>query len=816
MIISLHWLADHIDLDGLKVDEIARLLTFAGVEVEDIRHQGITSDKIVVGEILAFQKHPDADKLSVCQVEAGQPAPLNIVCGAKNFQTGDKVPLALEGAVLPGAFKIKRTRMRGVESEGMLCSGKELGLSDDADGLLILPSEAPTGRPVGEFLGADTLIQIEVTPNRPDLLSHRGVAREIRAVSGRPLRNGSAGGIPGGIGGPPMSAATPRLSSPPIPPKSSRDVLICLEAAEACPFYSGRIIRHVKVAPSPDWLRLRLESINVRSINNVVDATNYILHDVGQPLHAFDLQKLSGKIVIRHARSDERFLALDGVTYPLTPDDLVIADEQKPVAIAGVMGGSETGVVETTTDILLEAAYFSPSRVRRTCRRLGLGSDSSYRFERGVDPQAVLTASAIATQLIEQLAGGQPEEEIHLAGEPPRLTGTVSLEPHQVSRLLGVSLPEEKITGILSSLGLRGTNGGWQIPSYRADLQRPVDLIEEIARVAGLDAIPARRPAELSSASQHDFCYDFRLHLERELVTLGFFEARTIKFISEKQLAQGWAPPPESGGDPLRLKNPVSDDHTMMRPSLLPGLLEVAAHNLRHGVQALRFFETGTVFAPPSDANTGAAEKHSLALLMSGPHEPASWLKKDPWPVDFFDLRRILGSIVAKPGLQLLRSTHAAFVMAAQIVHRNKVLGIAGQLTPITARAIDARHPVFAAEIDLTLLQSLYGSGTRFEEMARFPAVTRDVALEVPEAVSHRDIEAFFEKQQRTEPLLQSVRLFDVFSDPAGQRLPAGKKSLAFSLTYRDTAGTLEGARVDAIHQRLITGLVKSLPATVR
>ncbi|RYD34189.1 MAG: phenylalanine--tRNA ligase subunit beta [Verrucomicrobiaceae bacterium] len=425
MKVSLNWLSDHLDLSALDTPRLSDLLTFAGVEVEEITERGVRSDRLVVGRVISFVPHPNADRLRLCQVDDGSGTPRQIVCGAKNFVEGDKVPVALPGAVLPGGFEIKESPLRGVLSQGMLCAGREIGFSDDADGLMILPADAPVGTPIHDYLEVDTIIEVEVTPNRPDWLSHLGMARELAALAQLPLK-----------GRLDYSAVTV-----PTAPAGSA---VRLEDTAGCPFYTARRIQGVKVGPSPAWLVRKLESIGLRPINNIVDITNYVLMEMGQPLHAFDLAKLQGGITVRGAAAGESFTALDGKTYTLTPADLVIADEAHAAALAGVMGGENSGVTETTTDILLESAWFQPNRVRHTSRRLGLISDSSYRFERGTDPAQVAGASELAVRLILELAGGTAEHTLLTVGEPPVLTGQVTLDLPRAQRLLGTEISETR------------------------------------------------------------------------------------------------------------------------------------------------------------------------------------------------------------------------------------------------------------------------------------------------------------------------------------------------------------------------------------
>ena len=472
-------------------------------------------------------------------------------------------------------------------------------------------------------------------------------------------------------------------------------------------------------------------------------------------------------------------------------------------------------MTEATSDVLLESAYFSPAGVRRTSRKLGLSSDSSYRFERGADPGAVLPGSLRAAQLIVDLAGGTIEEPVRVAGALPNLNATVPLSAREVEALLGTPVPDERIDAILSGLGLKKSEQGWEVPGFRADLRRPADLIEEVARVTGLDEIPSRTVCRLVPPSPEDAVYDSRHELRLKLAANGFYEARTIQLIPERQLGDVLG----VGGEPfvpLRLRNPLSEDYAVMRPSLLPGLLAAAQNNIRFGVEALRLFEVGTIYGEAHDARTGALEITALGVLLSGPHVPSSWLKKAPHAVEFFDLRGAIDLLIARADLRLKPATHPALVLAVEITLAGKRIGLAGQLAPVRARAMDARHPIHVAELNLTLLEPMLSRPVRFEEIPRFPSVTRDIALEMSASLAHSEFEEFFSRQRKNDPLLESAVLFDVFEDPSGEKLERGRKSLAFSLTYRDRSGTLDAARADAAHSRIIEVLRKSFPITIR
>ncbi|MEN3944232.1 phenylalanine--tRNA ligase subunit beta [Prosthecobacter sp. SYSU 5D2] len=800
MQVSLSWLTTHLDLSAYSTAQLSDLLTFAGIEVEGIQETGIASDKVVVAQIDSFVQHPNADKLSVCQVDDGSGTLRQIVCGAKNFKQGDKVPLALPGAVLPGGFTIKEGKLRDVISNGMMCSGKEIGLGEDTGGLLILDPSLPTGQPLKDILASDTVFDLEITPNRSDLLSHLGLARELSALTGLPLKG-------------PRDHTAPTSTTRP-----AQENEVTLQAADACPYYTARIIKGIKVAPSPAWLKARLESIGLRPINNIVDITNYVLMEMGQPLHAFDLSKLQGGIVVRRAAEGEKILALDGTQPALLPEDLVIADSQRPIAIAGVMGGEETGVTDSTVNMLLESAYFTPSGVRRTSRRLGIHSDSSYRFERGCDPHQVQGASDLAVKLILEIAGGQVEETLAVAGAAPALVKDVTLDEARAHRLLGIpDLQTDEAHAILTKLGLTKTAGGsaqtvWTIPSYRLDLVRSVDLVEEIARVVGLDRVPSRFTAVMASGDSTDRQYDHVMQLRHALAHRGFNEAQTLRLISTAQISDSLGHPTPAAVS-VALKNPLSEDLTTLRPSLIPGLLATAALNNRQGAPRLRFFESGRIFLRLPNGQT--REEDRLAILLSGPVAPGSWHTREPKASDIFDLR---GIVEALPGVTSLDIKPLAdsptFLLHSELKVGNRVLGWIAQLHPSRARQLDSRHPVYIVELLLSALRQGSTGPARFEDLPRFPSVTRDVAFELPADLPNTKVNAFFTGLK--EPLLIKADLFDVFADPTGTKLPTDRKSVAWTLTYRAPDKTLETPEVDATHARILAALEKALPATIR
>ena len=794
MNVSLKWLSDHVDFSEYSMDELDDLLTFTGIEVEGIQS---LPDNLVVAEVLSSEKHPDADKLSVCQVDDGSGTPRQIVCGARNYRVGDKVPLARPGCVLDAGdgktFEIREGKLRGVESLGMMCAASEIGLTDDADGLMILSPDLKSGTPLSEVYPA--VFELEITPNRPDCLSHLGVARELAALAKKELAGASHHGD----------------SSTPTRAAKDKEIKI---STESCPYYTARIIHGVKVGESPAWLKEKLESIGLRPINNIVDITNYVLMEMGQPLHAFDMAKLDGGINVRQAAEGEEFLALDGETYPLTEEDMVIADSSKAVAIGGVMGGEDSGVTETTTDVLLESAYFVTSKIRRTARRLNLHSDSSYRFERGVDPYQVNGASDLAIKLILELAGGEAEEEMVTCGEIPAAPASVALDNDYCRSVIGAEVPDEAIEAILTSLGLSKGADAWDIPTYRLDLIRPIDLVEEVARVYGLDNVPSNQGAWFSPASQADHYFDYASGIQSTLSSLGFFEARNLKLISDQQLSDDLATS-HRGMSPIRLKNPLNDEQDYLRPGLVPGLLATASRNQRFGNADVRFFEMGRVFT--ATPKGGEVEHEHLALLMTGERTARSWADGKPSNLDIHDLRAALEEICPK-GLNLVPVDDDRMLCACSIeIGRGKKatkLGLAGIVPLARARELDLEAPVMVAEINLKKLASAAGADLKYKELPKFPSSSRDVAMLVSADLAAGIVADFFANHE--EPLLESVELFDVFQDPSGEKLPADKKSLAYSISYRSGDRTLEAAEVETAHAKLLDSLKSGLHVEFR
>ncbi len=817
MKVTLNWLREYVDFDWTP-DDLTTRLTMLGLEVEGVEKRSAGFDGVVVAQVLARDKHPNADKLSVCRVADGQ-GERQIVCGAQNFQAGDKVPMILPGASLPARpgeapFPIKVGKIRGVESHGMLCSPSELGLAEDASGLLILPADAVVGQAFAEHLGrggSDVVYDLEVTPNRPDLNSLIGIAREISALTGNPLRLPEAGPVPSGD-------------------EVSALVAVRLEAPDLCPRYTARVLRGVKIGPSPEWLKSALEKVGLRSINNVVDVTNYVMLETGQPLHAFDYHLVDkaadGRptVVVRRAADGEKFTTLDGKDHVLGADHLLIADSGKGIALAGVMGGKNSEIQPQTVDVLLESAYFGPTGIRRTSKSLGIRTDSSYRFERGADPGIAEWAGRRAAKLILEVAGGTLVPGVVDACVEPVVPKQVMLRHGKVGELLGVSLNPAEIEYFLGQLGLKLVNrkpravddvsppepATFQIPTYRVDLKREVDLIEEIARMYGVDKIPSTEPRHAKGSHPFDARYDEIMEVRRVLAGLGLNEAQGQTLISRSTV------PTTQAESTVALENPLSSDMDVLRPSLLPGLLDVLRQNLRHQNGDVALFELGRVFRKVEGT---VREGWRLAIALTGARSAPFWTgaERDA-RLDLMDLKGLLEELFEHVGLKGFTFTRRTepvglFIESAQVAlgGGKLVLGEMGQLEPRLAKRYDLRDAVLLAEVDFDQILARRNAGRSFKPLPAFPAIRRDVAMVVSESITHDTV--LQAVRQAKAPNLESVELFDVFR---GRHVPEGQKSLAYAFTYRGADRTLTDAEATSAHDRVVAQLKQSLQASIR
>ena len=845
MKITLNWLKQYVEFNW-SPEELAERLTMLGLEVEGVQKLGGEFEGIVVAQILTRDKVPGSDKLSVCKVNDGR-GERTIICGAQNHQPGDKVPLILPNFALPlkpgdkEPFVIKERKVFGITSQGMMCSPQELGLPDQVDGLLILPADAPIGKPFAEYLGragSDVVYDLEVTPNRPDLNSVIGIAREIAALTGNPLKAPEVSVVSGPLSVVGEAAGTGIDSF----------VAVRVDEPELCPRYTACIVTGVKIRPSPDWLRSTLEKVGVRSINNVVDVTNYVMLETGQPLHAFDCHLIAkaadGKpaIIIRRAAEGEKFTTLDGQARTLTSEMLLIADAQKGIALAGVMGGQNTEIKDSTHDVLIESAYFAPTNIRRTSKTLGLRSESSYRFERGADIGIADWASRRCAQLILETAGGQlVPGAVDVFPQPPALK-EIALRHDKVTELIGVAIPAEEHIRYLESLGLQrvqsaaarrvpfveasidtvtllkkdlipvasNSSAAFQIPTWRVDLKREVDLIEEIARLYGVDRIPSTPPRGAIGANSFDEVYDQIAEARRLLSGLGLTEATGQTLVSDA--AAKLAAPAESL---VLLANPLSSDMNALRPSLLPGLLDALRHNFSRKNEDAALFEIGRVFLRAGEA---LKEERRVAIALSGQRALKFWSGADrEAKCDLYDLKGVLEEFLEQFGLRGFGFTRRAdstslFLESAAIALGGKLaLGEFGQLLPALARKYDLRDAVFLAELNLDQLLARRNAARSFKPLPQFPGIRRDVAMLVAENTTH---DAVLDVVRKTKPAnLESVELFDVFR---GKNVPAGQKSVAYAFTYRAADKTLTDAEVNAAHDKLVAGFKHGLQAVIR
>jgi phenylalanyl-tRNA synthetase beta chain len=792
MRVSYNWLQEYVDCE-LTPSELADLLTMAGLEVEGIEEMGLALKGVVVAQIASIAPHPQADRLSLCRVMVGKET-YPIVCGARNMKEGDKVALAMVGAELPEGVKIKQAQIRGKRSEGMLCSETELGLSSSADRIMILPPDAPVGTPVADFLNVrDHILEVTLTPNRGDCLSMIGVAREVAALTGGRFH-------------PP----TPQLREG--ADRVEDVVRVSVLDPDLCPRYSARFITGVQIGPSPFWLRTKLERAGVRSINNVVDVTNYVMLEYGQPLHAFDFDLLEGgEIVVKRAAEGERFVTLDEVERVLDKDTLMICDAARPVAIAGVMGGLNSEIREATSRVLLESAYFSPTGTRRTSKALGLQTESSYRFERGIDPEGVLDAALQATALIAQLAGGEVAKGTIDCYPTPLPRSEIRLRLSKVSALLGMSLSQEEVHGILRRLHMKvkeNQGAEWVVspPTYRGDITREIDLIEEIGRLTGYDRIPIQTPKMWVLPLKKDRQEELEKRVKDALVGLGFSEVITYSFIDPQSIEGLRLPPDDPRRHPLPLLNPLAEGQSVMRTTLLPGLLETARYNLSHKNRDLKAFESREVYHPQKGEKL-PQERRSLAGLAMGAVAPEVW-NVPSREVDFYYVKGCVEQLLAE-----LRTPAPTFTTskARPYLHPSKgavvtveevEVGAAGELHPKVAEAFELPAGVFIFELDLPTLADRFWREITFAPLPRFPAVDRDVAVVVDEGASAEEIGGVIRGVDNTY-----IELVEVFDCYRGDPIPPGRKGLAFRIRYRSGERTLTDEEVNEFHQEVLERL---------
>jgi phenylalanyl-tRNA synthetase beta chain len=798
MLLSINWLTEFTPYKG-SIDELAHLLTMLGLEVEEIRYPFAHLNGFVLGRVTSCNPHPNADKLRCCTVDLGQDQNVNIICGAPNIAEGQNVVVAPVGAALPNGQAIKKVRIRGQESAGMILSEQEMGLGEDHSGIKVIPGDCVPGTPLPQFLKIDqAFFDLGITPNRSDCLSILGVAREVAAACGLPL-------------------TMPQINLQEDEQDSASLLQVHIDDPELCPLYQARIIDGIQLGPSPDWMRWRLLGMGVRPINNVVDVTNYVMLELGQPLHAFDRQHVQGNTIrVARARSGQAFTTLDGQNRTLTDQDLLIWDAVRPIALAGVMGGANSEITEASSSLVLESAVFDPPTVRKTGRRMGLSSESAYRFERGVDQPGSSIALDRAAQLIHALAGGHILRG-RVQSEPrPWKPITISFRPQRSRDLLALDVDDGFCRQTLISLGCRVQTDGqrWEVipPSFRLDLEREVDLIEEIGRVYGLEAIPATLPRiskplhPASPPEQGKAGYDFIARIKAWAQGMGLNEVINYSFVGAKDLDHLHLPKEAR----VPVHNPLSAEQDTLRTALSPGMLRNVRTNVDQGANSCRIFEVARIFFADPTSETTVSEHTRLGLLLTGNRNPSIW-PHEPAEADYLDLKGIVENLFQCLGLfsclYVQVADHPFLQPRISIYLENHVLGFLGRLKPELVKPTHARSPIWIAEVDIDSL-ARYSQEQKilYQPWAKFPPVHRDMTLIAGPDITFEQIKDCI-GTKGNKPLLEEVRLVDLYQPPQQT-----ERHLTLRLRYRHMQKTLTDKEVDAAHSALGQSLTNSLP----
>lgn len=812
MKISLKWLQDYVDVTEFfaNPDTLAEALTRAGLEVEEIVNRAKDFNHVVIGHILEKDKHPNADKLSLCRVSTGDVVH-QIVCGAQNHKAGDRVIVALPGAVLPGNFAIKKSAVRGVDSAGMLCSLKELGLATESEGIAILPADAPVGKSYAEYGGYDDItFELKVTPNRADCLSHFGLAREVACLFGKELKE-------------------PQGQTEFAAGSTKSQIALEVKASDLCPRYTGRYLKGVKVGPSPEWLRQRLESVGLNSINNIVDVTNYVMMELGQPLHAFDASQVKGKkIVVDRAQAGEKFITLDGTEMSLKGEELSIRDTERAVCLAGVVGGQNSGVSETTTDIFLEAAYFLPMAVRKTSRSLGIDTDSSYRFSRGVDPDGVLRGLNRATKLILEVGGGEAFGEHHDFYPNPVVKSAVETSVATVSTRLGYEAEEAKFLDFMKRLGCQVTKkgNGYSVlpPTFRFDLEQEMDLVEEYARLNGYEHIPETIPALAAEPSVQDKAFMLNQKVNEIMRGEGFHQAVNFAFVgskAEKKFLGDFAKLRATGiaatDKEIRLLNPLNEEMDVMRSSLSFGLFKNLHSNFHSGNHAGKIFEMGSAFSCGDEGQY--IETARLGLVMWGRSENL-WSKALDYPV-VFELKAAIESLMKFLSISSYtwvtlenKSEVPDFLhqgQFAQLLVEGKKVGFIGTVHPLILDDEKIRVPAALAELDMEMLYKGQPRPYRVQSVSKFPVVERDFSFVMPKTLKVGDV--LKDVRKAGGAVVVNAEVFDVYE---GDKMEAGKKSVAIRVYLQDKNATLQEAQITEVTTKVLDSLKKNFDLSVR
>ena len=802
MLVSLKWLRDYINIE-LPPEELADKLTMAGLEVDAIEEVTPGFTNVVVSKILDIKPHPNSDKLSLCEVTTGG-ATVPIVCGAPNIEVGQIVPLAQVGATIPGGYVIKRSRLRGEPSEGMLCSEEELGIGEDNTGIMILPETMKPGDDLAAVLDLkDVVFDIGITPNRADCLSIIGIAREIAALTGQKVRY-------------------PEISFEQSDEDIHDHTSVSILSPDLCHRYTARMIKDITVKPSPAWMRLRLEAVGLRAINNVVDVTNFVMMEFGQPLHAFDFRYLEkGKIIVRGSVDGESFVSLDEKTRILSADTLMICDGVKPVAIAGIMGGLNSEVVDDTKTVLLESAYFNPSTIRRSSRRMGMSTDAAFRFERGIDPDGVVRALDRAAQLIAELGDGIIYRN-HIDEYPQKVktADTISLRTARVNEILGTNIEGDEIKRILKSLEMDVTESGSGVyavtpPSFRVDIWREIDLIEEISRLHGYENIPVTIPAVSSGADIRDKKAVIIEKVRNVLNGNGYSEVINYSFTTAESATVLGLRNEDRRRRFVKIKNPLTEDTSVMRTGLVYGLLDTMKKNMNAGNFNLKLFEIGKAFIGRGEGEL-PDEEERIAALATGLRYEDSWHYKGV-QIDFYDMKGCLETMFRAVRLgdvhfdSLIHETFLHPGRSCRITVGDQVIGLLGEIHPDVLKRIDIKVRAVVFELDLVAMVDRYTDSITYREIPRVPSTSRDVAFVVDDLVeSERIVASALEK---SEELLENIEIFDVYY---GKGVPAGSKSLAVRFTYRSSRRTLTDDEVNDVHDRIVQRIIGATDAKIR
>jgi len=792
MRVSYNWLKEYVDFD-LSPSVLAEKLTMSGFEVEEIIHTLSEFENIIVGEVVSCEKHPDAEKLSLCEVKIPDET-MSVVCGAPNVAKGQKIPFAQVGVTLPGGMKIKKAKIRGVESYGMICSEEELGLAKKSDGILVLPNDWEIGVDVYEKLktNEDYVIDLAITPNRPDALSMIGIAREVAAITGSKLK-------------------LPEFELKEIGDSCSDFAKIEIKNPDGCPRYAAKVIRNIKLAPSPKWIADRLVAAGIRPINNIVDITNYVLMELGQPLHAFDYNQISdATIIVRDSEPNEKFITLDEKERELPEQTVLICDKERAVAIGGIMGGLNSEVTDKTTTILLESAYFNPTRISRSSKKLGLSTEASQRFERGTDPNGVIFAANRAAYLMQKIAGGEI------------LSGTIDNYPNQIkkkkikvrveriNKVLGTNLSEKEIVDILTRLDIKYENGDVSIPTFRPDLEREVDIVEEIAQMITFDKIPVKPKTEIYYEFNDNPKDYFLSFIKKQFIELGLTETMSNSMITKDDICNdNWQ------DYTIPILNPVSDDMSVMRTSLLPSLLKTVAYNLNRNQKDIRIFELGRTFKKLND-KMESEQPYNVAGVINGKRYIEDWDTKSN-KLDFYDIKGLIQSLIHKiflDNVDLIGYDSHVYLDKNQTLalkNEDKIFGYFGKIKSSVLNHFDIESDVFGFELNIEDVFDIYNSSRQYKPFSKYPYVEKDLAFVFNNSVQAKNVvDNIFSSGKK---LINSVDIFDLYK---GENIGKANKSLAFRIRFQSNEKTLNDNEIDSIIKKIINRVESSFSAKLR